>query len=123
MPLNRIQFEAEITPGRVLYFLCTELGTLQPHFFICIIRQPDDILVLSCGTSQFETVKRLIENNRLPNETLVYIPATDGTNPFYLDTYINCNEYFPYHIDELWDLYRTGDLTIRGELAPDFIIR
>ncbi|HVU56129.1 MAG TPA: hypothetical protein VHD83_13785 [Puia sp.] len=119
MPLSRSQFESELVPGKVLYFSCEELGTLEPHFFICIVRQPDDIIVLSCGTSQFNTVMKLIERKRFPNETLVFIPAEDGTNPFSKDTYINCNEYFPYDISELWDMYDLGRLAIRGDIAQD----
>jgi hypothetical protein len=117
MLLNFEQFAKEIVPGKVLYFSCEDLGTFEPHFFVCIVRQPDDIYILSCATSKLETMRRLVERKRFPNETIVYIPSADETNPFSLDTYINCNEYFPFAINELWDLYTQGELTIRGNIA------
>lgn len=41
---------------------------------------------------------------------------------FKKDTYVNCNEYFPYTVDELWDLYCEGVLTIKGKL-PDYSLQ
>ena len=63
-------------------------------------------------------MKRLIERNRFPHETLVYISDSDTDNPFKKDTYINCNEWFPYNFDELWDMYCIGVLRIEPGLLP-----
>ncbi len=81
--------------------------------------QPDKIINLSCCTSQFDTVKRLIERNRFPRETLVYISKDDPENPFRKDTYINCNEYFQYSLEEFWGLYFNNKLKIIGSLPLD----
>jgi hypothetical protein len=43
---------------------------------------------------------------------------SDVSNPFSKDTYVNCNEYFPFSIDELWTLYSSGQLTIIKDLLP-----
>jgi hypothetical protein len=58
----------------------------------------------------------LIEKNRFPPETLVFIPGVDADNPFKKDTYINCNEYFQYSTDEFWELYSGKEMRIVGEL-------
>jgi len=116
MPLTKLEFEAEIKSRKIFYFPCEELKTPIPHYFICICIYPIGTANLSCCTSQFDTVKRLIERRRFPNETLVYIPDSDSDNPFHRDTYINCNEYFPFLIEELWDMYQHGILEIRSEL-------
>ena len=121
MPLTRVQFEAEIRTGKVFYFSCPELNTNIPHYFVCVVRQPDDIIVLSCCTSQFETVKRLIEMRRFPYETLIFMSAGDPQNPFIYDTYINCNEYFPYSVQEFWEMYQDGEIQIIGEIPDDSI--
>ena len=120
MALSRADFEKQIVPGKILYFPCEELRSSEPHYFICITIL-SDTTILSCCTSQFETVKRLIERNKYPYSTLVSIPANDKENIFKKDTYINCNEYFPYTLDELWNLYNTGFLTIKGDLSNGYL--
>ena len=114
--LSRAEFEKQITSRKIFYFTSDALQTKVPHYFICIMVQPDKIINLSCCTSQFESVKRLIEKNRFPHETLVYIPQADPENPFRKDTYVNCNEYFQYSIDEFWELYYYTDFQIIGDL-------
>jgi hypothetical protein len=116
--LNKSEFEAELICRKIFYFSCPELNTPVPHYFICICNHPIDIVNLSCCTSQFDTVRRLIERGRFPSETLIYIPATDADNPFHKDTYVNCNEYFPYTIEELWILYYSNQLQIIPQLLP-----
>jgi hypothetical protein len=116
--LTRVQFEAELVSRKILYFPCVDLNTHVPHYFICVCNHPVDIVNLSCCTSQFDTVKQLIERRKFPNETLIYMQKSDVSNPFSKDTYVNCNEYFPFSIDELWTLYSSGQLTIIKDLLP-----
>lgn len=81
MALSRMGFDALIVPGKILYFPCEALRTPEPHYFICITMLPDNT-ILSCRTSQFDTVRKLIERKRFPYSTLVAIPANDQGNPF-----------------------------------------
>lgn len=117
-PLSKEQFENEIKLRKIFYFSCPELNTDVPHYFICFSIHPVGVVNLSCCTSQFETVKKLIERGRLPYETLVYIPKEFHDNPFTLDTYVNCNEFFSYYVHELWDMYNKGELKLIDELLP-----
>lgn len=114
MMLSRENFEKSIVPGKILYFPCEDLRTTEPHYFVCVAILPDNT-ILSCCTSRFDTVRKLIERNRFPYSTLVSISGEDD-NPFKKDTYINCNEYFPYTVDELWNLYQDRLLSIKGNL-------
>jgi hypothetical protein len=116
MALSRPQFEAIVKPKRILRFAIPELNIPIPHYFICVGQLPEGKFALSCCTSQFNTVRQLIERNRFPESTLVWIRATDADNPFHLDTYVNCNEYFGYEIDELWNMYSWQRLTVHDEL-------
>lgn len=116
--LTRVQFEAAVLSRTILYFPCLELNTHVPHYFICINNHPVDIVNLSCCTSQFDTVKQLIERRKFPNETLVYLPESDSSNPFTKDTFVNCNEYFPFSLDELWQMYIERKLSIENNLLP-----
>ena len=118
MLLNKSQFEAELVSRKVFYFPCPELNTTVSHYFICICNHPINIVNLSCCTSQFDTVRRLIERHRFPPETLVYIPGSDPQNPFTKDTFVNCNEYFLYTILELWIMYTNKILQISQKLIP-----
>lgn len=119
MALSWEQFQATVKARAILNFPEPILKTPDPHYFICIGLSPDNELVLSCCTSQFETVKNLVERNRYPASTLVYIPKTHADNPFKKDTYINCNEYFQYTMGELWAMYNKGQLSFHGELPLD----
>lgn len=118
MPYSKQEFYSALVPRRILRFRCDELNSPDPHFFICVTIIQPETLNLSCCTSQFETVRRLIERNKFPNETLVFINPADQDNPFNKDTHINCNEYFPYYKEELWDKYQNGELEVITDLLP-----
>jgi hypothetical protein len=114
--LSPHQFEADIKPQAILYFPEPVLNTTEPHYFICIAKTEEGEIITSCCTSQFNTVRNLIEKWGYPPSTLVYIPNSDSDNPFKKDTYINCNEFFGYKLSELWDLYLHNQLSFHGEL-------
>lgn len=114
------QFAADIKPRAILYFSDPEaLNTPSRHYFICISPSPEGHLVFSCCTSQFATVKGMIEHNAYENATLAFIKASDPDNPFDKDTYVNCNEYFVYSLRNLWSKYLSGDLSFKSELPLD----
>jgi hypothetical protein len=64
-------------------------------------------------------MQALVDRKRFPHETIVFMSAADSANPFTKDTFINCNEYFPYSIDELWDMYNQTELTLKGDIPLD----
>ncbi|SRR5258708_22291111 len=117
--LSPQQFEADIKPRSILYFPEPFLNTTEPHYFICIGQTSERRIITSCCTSQFNTIKNLIERRKYPPTTLVYIPSHNSDNPFKKDTYVNCNEFFGYELSELWDLYLHNQLSFHGELPLD----
>lgn len=60
---------------------------------------------------------RLLEKNNLPNETIVWVSPADEENPFTKNTYVNCNEYFTYTIDEFKNLYESDKVKFTGEIS------
>lgn len=117
--LSVTDFEAQLVSRRLLYFAYPEeLKTPTPHYFICLCNHPIGSASFSCCTSQFDTVKRLVENKLYPPETLVYIPHSDSENPFTKDTYVNCNEHWVFSVNELWVKLQTGALQIMPNLLP-----
>jgi hypothetical protein len=64
-------------------------------------------------------MQALVDRKRFPHETIVFMAASDNQNPFKKDTFVNCNEYISYAIEELWDMYRNKELTIEGDVPHD----
>ncbi len=112
-------FVSGIAEKKIYYFSTTEINSPSPHHFICIKRTDDDILVMSCCTSQFSTVKNFVESRKLPNETLVWIAPdkNDHNNPFTKDTYVNCNDSFTFTVDEFRERYSNDSVNLSGELS------
>ena len=83
-------FLSSVEEKKVYYFASNKINSIEPHHYICIKRTDNDLLILSCCTSKFETIAKFVETRSLPPSTLVYIKPSNQ-NPFTLDTYINCN--------------------------------
>lgn len=116
IPIPKHLFTQNILPKKVYFFSSTQLNTLIPHYFICISRAEDDMLILVCCTSQFEKRKRFIELRNLPFSTLVWIPPNEE-NGLEIDSYVDCNSYFDYTAEELWRLYDADNLDFKGEIS------
>jgi hypothetical protein len=112
-------FLSAIEERKVYYFSTTKINTEEPHHFICLKRTENDLLIMSCCTSQFNTVSRFVETRSLPYETLVWISSNDGDNPFTRDTYVNCNNSFTYTIDEFRSMYDSDSVSHSGEISEN----
>jgi hypothetical protein len=109
-------FKSTVQEKKVYFFSSTKLNTEKPHYFICIKRNNEDLLILSCCTSQQETVQKYIETRNLPHETMVWIKP-EATNPFLKNTFINCNNTFIYTLDDFESMYTTGKIKYSGEIS------
>jgi hypothetical protein len=110
-------FIRAIQERKVYYFTSEKISSEEPHHFICLKKTDEDILIMSCCTSQYPTMIRLLEKNNLPNETIVWVSPADEENPFTKNTYVNCNEYFTYTIDEFKNLYESDKVKFTGEIS------
>jgi hypothetical protein len=119
MKLPTDLFLSAIDDKKIYYFSTTRINTEEPHHFICIKRTTEDILIMSCCTSQFNTVRRFIETRSLPMESLVWISpdSTSIENPFTKDTYVNCNSCFTYTIDEFKSMYDNDAISYSGKVS------
>lgn len=106
-----------IQEKKIYYFSSNRIGTTEPHYFICIKRTDNDVLIMSCCTSKFNTVKNFVESRSLPPETLVWISPKDENNPFTLDTYVNCNSTITHTIEELAIKYDSDAVNLSGEIS------
>jgi hypothetical protein len=116
--LNKTDFFESLIPGSIFQFSCAELGTAVPHFFVCVCLTDDELLVMSCCTSQQRTMENLINRMGLAHETIVFLPNRSDT-PFYSDTFVNCNEYFPYGLDEMEEMKDNSQIEYFGILPDD----
>ena len=110
-------FLSSIQEKKVYYFSSTQLNTIEPHYFICIKRTDEEVLVLTCCASQQKTVQNFIESKKLPFETMVWISPADITNPFNKDTFVNCNNTFTYTLDEFRNMYDSDRVNYSGEIS------
>jgi hypothetical protein len=109
-------FLSNIKPRQIYYFVSDKLvGTIDPHYFICLAVD-NELILLSCCTSQFEKRKKFIENRELPFSTLVWLKPTPD-NGFKKDTYVDCNGYFDYSASEIERLYDEDKISYIGELS------
>lgn len=109
-------FVANISEKQVYYFSSEKLNTNVPHYFICIKRTDDEMLVLVCCTSQFKKRQKFIELRKLPYSTLVWINPEDK-NGLQIDSYVDCNSYFDYTTEEFKRIYESGNLEYKGEVS------
>lgn len=123
MKLPTEMFLSAIDERKVYYFSTTKISSTEPHHFICIKRTDNDVLIMSCCTSQFDTVKKFVETRSLPTETLVWISPTDAVNPFSKDTYVNCNSSFTYTVDEFRTMYSSDSVSYSGEISEDHYLQ
>jgi hypothetical protein len=113
-------FINSISERKIYYFSTTKIRSSEPHYFICIKRTDNDILIMSCCTTKFDTIANFITSRNLPNVTLVYIPAKNQKSPFPKDTYINCNEPLTFTIEEFKNLFNSKAIKFSGELSESF---
>lgn len=57
----------------VFYFSTDKIKSEEPHYFICIKKTDNDVLIFSCGTTQWEKRMKYIEAKGMSLATLVYI--------------------------------------------------
>lgn len=109
-------FLSNISQRKVYYFKSNRLNTDIPHYFVCLTVGIDGIVLLVCCTSQFEKRRKFIETRNLPYSTLVWIKP-DKENGLKMDSYVDCNGYFDYSLEELGQLYEADELEYKGELS------
>ncbi len=123
MKLPADLFLSAIEERKIYYFSTTKINSEEPHHFVCIKRTDNDVLIMSCCTSQFETVKKFVETRSLPLETLVWITPSDTNNPFTKDTYVNCNNSHTFTVEEFRAMYSSDSVTYSGEVSEDHYLQ
>lgn len=107
----------------IYYFTNIDFENKEPHHFILVKRREGGILILSCCTTKWETVHKFVTSRKFPEETMVTIPkGTEGTE-LKKHTYINCNEYFEYTVEQFEALYNSGKVKSTGVLPGEHYLK
>ena len=110
-------FLKSIEQRKVYLFSTKQIRTDQPHYFICLKKSDNNFIIMSCCTSQFDTINKLIQLKKYNPETFVWISPKDVENPFTKDTYVNCNNAFVFSLDELKQKYESGSFVNKGAVS------
>lgn len=112
--VNADIFGSSIEIGKIYYFESDQLrNTTEPHNFVVIAIAPDDVIIFSCITSQFEKRNKFITLSGIPETTLVWLKP-NGDNGLTKDSYVDCNSCFKYAKSDIIDKYRNGELKYKG---------
>jgi hypothetical protein len=112
MELPPALFNLTIRAKKIFCFSSEErIKTAVPHYFVCLERTADEVLLMVVCTSKIEKQIKFIENLGFPYETLVFIKGNDIDDKTLLDkeTCINCNTVFSVPISELEVKYYSGE--------------
>lgn len=93
-----------------------------PHFYICIRKTNNDVLFLVMSTTQQERLLRYIARNKIDISTIVAIKSKDedANSPMRKTCWINCNDVYQYTVDEISDLYKSGNIQAIGKLPHQY---
>jgi len=105
-----------IDKKKVYYFSSAKLNTSVPHYFICVLKGSSNTVILVCCTSDREDKrKKRIEKLGL-HTTLIWIKP-DSSNGLTKDTFVDCNSFFEYSIDDFKAMYEKDVLEYKGEIS------
>jgi hypothetical protein len=106
-----------LKPGSILYFKHNGLSSTEPHPFLLVGMKNSSASLFFVGTSQFDKVKRRVDERNLDPSTLVRINHNSSENQLTKETIIKCNECFEKPVSELSELYNKNELRIKGKAS------
>lgn len=109
-------FPSFIQEREVYYFVSDRISSDIPHYFICIKKTPNEVLIFTCCTTQFEKREKYIIQKGYSMRTLVYINPTDSGTSLTENTLVDCNQYFTYTLEDFTKLFNEGKVSLKGTL-------
>lgn len=105
-----------IDEKKVYYFSSAKLNNSVPHYFICVLKGSSNTVILVCCTSDREDKrKKRIEKLGL-HTTLIWVKP-DSSNGLTKDTFVDCNSFFEYSIEDFKAMYENDLLEYKGEIS------
>lgn len=117
------QFIGNISHKKVYFFYSPQLKeTKDKHYFVCMGFDSENVLILSCFTSQMDKNIKYIEERGLNFSTLVMVKPTEE-NGLKKDCCVNCNNVFFHSIEEFKNMYEEEQLSFVGELEDNYYLQ
>jgi len=114
--LASLYVEKTLRIGAVYKMEAPELiSTSIPHYFIIVARDCDDNFLVLCSASKEARVHH-IEVMGYDYSTLIFIKP-DKKNGLSKDTYVNCNDYYPFSKQSLIKKCNEGLLIHTGDIS------
>lgn len=107
-----------IQVGSVVILPSAKLSSPDPHPFVVIGVEEGEVHMV-CGSSQQDTVNRLLKRPGYTNESFVWV-SPDGAgngNSLNKDTFFDCNKIIPFPLYALCDKHFEGSLLNVGILS------
>lgn len=116
MNLPASLFSNTIKEKEIFYFSSEQINTDEPHYFICIKKSANEVLIFTCCTTQGAKRESYIIKKGYPISTLVYIKP-GASLPFKEETFVDCNRCMTYTMDEFIKLCNEGKMNYKGEIS------
>jgi len=118
---EEVFFGVTLKTGTVYYFQSEKLiGTDTPHYFVVLSKNPTEMIILVCATTQIVKRKKFIRISNLPSKTLVTITPAD-CSIFSKDTLFDCNSIVEHSKSSLLEKYGTKKLRMKGEIPSSIL--
>lgn len=111
-----------IKEREVYYFCSDKISSELPHYFICI-KNEDDIVIFTCGTTQWEKRQDYLTRRNKSLSTLVYINPNGAGVDFKKETYVDCNSYQVYTIEEFTNVCKSDEFEYKGTLDENYYVQ
>lgn len=108
-------FIQSINEKKVYYFSSSKINTQIPHYFICILINNKILTLVCCTSDRDDKRKKRIEKLGL-HSTLVWIKP-DTNNGLVKDSFVDCNSFFEYSIEDFKLMYENNLLEYKGEIT------
>ena len=109
--------------GIVYYYRSDTLtGSAEPHFYVVLSCNDEELILLVCATSNIERRKRIREANDWPSETLVIVSPKEA--PFLdQESAFDCNFVQNESIRSLARIHSRKPIVIKGQASVELLRR
>ncbi len=115
-------FCSQFKIGGIYRFINDKIDSDEPHPHICISIENDEVVLLLCGTSQWETKLKHFEYSNTNPITLVRVKPSEE-NDLTKDTYLNCNEPQEHSISGLYQSFNSIAFKTQGGISESELLQ
>ncbi len=116
MPISVQDFIDNINHKKVYYFKSEHIkNSTEPHYFCVVGFDTENVMILTCFTSQIQKKIDFVKSRGLSHSTLVMVDPTTS-NGLKKECCINCNDVYLHSKDEFKNMFINSEISEKGEL-------